>query len=581
MKKSRKILTGILVAAMLVSSLGGCSNSAESSSSESTVNNTSSDNSSSASSAEWEYQEDTSPYEFTVWWPSVWMGKDSIEAGYEDSDVCQYIKEQTGVTMYVDCPAGDENELASVMIAAGTFPEAVVFSTYNSVYLQQMIDAGQVLAFSDLMDQYCPKMWELIPDSVKAYHTSDDGKMWAFTGFTYDSSWGDRAKELGASYVELAPGTNVMYIRQDLLTAYGKDDITDLDEYTEFLHWVKDNYPDLDPVQSVSGNPRGGSLFSHFKSTFGCHLSDTYPQEDGSVKYYMYDPHYVDYLKWMNGLYRDGIITKNMLTENQSSIDTKTYSASYGSMINAIWNVEGTLGQSIKSAYGEDTDKIYVDCGPIQKEGIEWKVQMTVDKGGQTTAITTNAEKPDRIIKYFEFLFTEQGQLTMMAGVEGKTWNREEDGTISYSQEIMDARNTSFEELTNTYKVVGLWSPWLTLGGTWEGVLGGMAGSSEDTEALAEKTDKRLNDWLVNIWDQGFSNIYECIETGSDLDVLRTKIDEVCNQAGMEMITAEDDATFEKLYQDCLAEIEGMGISQIEDAYTAEHKAQCEALGIS
>ena len=90
-----------------------------------------------------------------------------------------------------------------------------------------------------------------------------------------------------------------------------------------------------------------------------------------------------------------------------------------------------------------------------------------------------------------------------------------------------------------------------------------------------------LNDWLVNIWDQGFSNIYECIETGSDLDVLRTKIDEVCNQAGMEMITAEDDATFEKLYQDCLAEIEGMGISQIEDAYTAEHKAQCEALGIS
>ena len=49
----------------------------------------------------------------------------------------------------------------------------------------------------------------------------------------------------------------------------------------------------------------------------------------------------------------------------------------------------------------------------------------------------------------------------------------------------------------------------------------------------------------------------------------------------MKMITAKDEAEFNSIYEQCLKDIEALGVAQIEEAYTAEHKAQCEALGIN
>ena len=587
MKKLAKVLAIILALATVLTVFAACSETAQQSSkedvsqstNESKADDSGDESQSEATSTEWEYEEDTSPFEFTVWFPSIWgWGKGALDNGWDDSPVFQHITEKTGGKINFDIPVGTEDDLAGTMIAAGTYPDACVFGSYNSPYIAQMRDAGLIYSWTELIDEYAPKMWDLIPDSMLTGHSDADGILWYYTGFAYHETWAEDATALGCTSVGGgAHGTNIIFCRQDILDAFGKDDITDLDTFTEYLYYCKENYPDIDAIQLFDNDPRG-TIFTHFKSTFGCHLSNTYPQEDGTLKFFMYDPAYVDYLTWLNQLYRDGVISSNQLTDDQTALDTKLYSGSYGAIMSATYTAYNTLEQTLKENYGEDTDKLYIAVGPIQKEGIEWKAMFLRSSGGQTTVITKNTKIPDRIIKFFEYLFTEDGQMTINSGIEGVDWEWNDDGSVSHTQEMTDLCSSDLEAWGAKYKLGALWAPWVNTS-YWEGLLGAMltpAGRAADENA------KRLGpDFVTDIWAEGYADIESCIEGGSDLDVIRTKINDACKIAGMKMITAKDEAEFNSIYEQCLKDIEALGVAQIEEAYTAEHKAQCEALGIN
>jgi putative aldouronate transport system substrate-binding protein len=588
MKKVLKFLALITAMVLLISVFAGCSGKDDSKTTVSKgttetdkkdTSTASSEGTNEPSSSQWEYSEDTSPFEFTTWWASVWSwAKGAVELGWDDSPVYKYIEEKTGTKMHIDMPAGTETELVGPLIASGTYPDVVVFSDYNSPYLRQMIDAGLIYSWTELIDKYCPKMWSVIPDSQISLHADDDGILWQYVGFEYDEKWVEESIKMGNKTAG-THGTNVIFVRNDILKAFGKDDITSLDDFTEYLRFAKDNYPDVDPLQLFVANPRS-SIFTHLRATFGCHLSNTYPQSDGTIKYYMYDPAYVDYLSWLNGLYRYGVITDNQLTYDASTMDTKLYSGNYGAIMSATYTAYNTIEQTLKENYGEDTDKLYVAVGPIQKEGIAWKAPFLRSKGSLTTVITKNAKNPERIIKFFEFLLTDEGQMTINGGVEGVHWWRNSDGTIRHEKEKAELGLKDLEAYCTKYKVNGNWAPWCKTA-YWEGLLNPILTGEGEDPRIAEVRENRLYPFIVDIWKQGYAEITDCIKTGTDLDVIRTKIEEICTIASMKMIAAKNDSEFKSIYDACIKEIEALGVAQVEEAYTAEHKEQCKRLGIN
>ena len=225
----------------------------------------------------------------------------------------------------------------------------------------------------------------------------------------------------------------------------------------------------------------------------------------------------------------------------------------------------------------EDSGMLYTDVGPIQKPGVDWRTDYTRSKGSFSTLITKNADKPDRIIKFFEFLFTDEGQKTVMCGLENTAWTYNDDGTIAHDPARAEAAATSLEGYVNTYRVTGNWAPWCNTS-YWEGLLNPLITPAGKT---VEVNDKRLGtQFVIDPWEQGFAAIGDCIEAGTDLAVVLTKVNDACRTAGMKMITAKNADEFNSIYQNCLKEIESLGVAQIEAAYTAEHQKQCEALGI-
>ncbi len=583
MKHYRKVLALVLALLTIVSLFAGCSGDTQQSDKSSESKAESSSKESESSSGEpttytWEFEEDTSPFEFTVWWPGVWAwAKGGVEGGWDTNiDIYQYITERTGGTMNIDMPSGTQDELAGAMIASGTYPDCVVFDGYNNTYINQMISGGLVYSWTELIDQYAPKMWELIPESMLVNHADENGVLWKYVGFAYHKDWAEESKEMGNYPSGGTAMFNVIFCREDTLEAFGEDDITDLDTFTEYLKFVKANYPDLDPVQLFDGDPRG-TLFTHMRSTFGCHLSGTYPQDDGTVKFFMYDPAYVEYLSWLNQLYRAGVITDNQLTDDTSAQNTKLYSANYGATLQATYTVYNTINTTLAQNFGEDSGKLYVDVGPIQKKGVAWKSDYTRSKGSISTLITKNAENPDRILKFFEFLFTDEGQKVIMCGIENTAWWYNDDGTIAHDPERAEAAAASLENYVTTYRVTGNWAPWCNTS-YWEGLLNPLITPAGKT---VEVNDKRLGaQYVTDPWEEGFAALGDAIEAGSDLAVINTKVNDSCRTAGMKMITAKSDDEFNSIYSACLAEIEALGVAEVEAAYTAEHQKQCEALGI-
>ena len=154
MKKLNRILALALVLLMLVGLFTGCSDgsapdsapgSSASSQSSSKPSDSKSESSDSGSEVtyEWDFEEDTSPFEFTFWWPEppIW-GKTAIEAGWDTSiDIYDYITKRTGATMIIDMPSGTQDELAGPMIASGNYPDCMCFVGYNNTYINQMIDS--------------------------------------------------------------------------------------------------------------------------------------------------------------------------------------------------------------------------------------------------------------------------------------------------------------------------------------------------------------------------------------------------------------------------------------------------------
>ncbi len=166
---------------------------------------------------EWEYMADTSPITIQFW-QNTWGGcRPAVR--WDDGMVSQFITQQTGVTLDMEVLEGEEDEVLAPMIASGDLPEMLAFGNYTSPLLQQIIDAGMVHAIGDLIDEYAPKTWDLVPPAYHTYHTADDGKMWYWAGFMYYAEVMEAFEEINVPFTS---GEGIMFTRRDILEATAK-----------------------------------------------------------------------------------------------------------------------------------------------------------------------------------------------------------------------------------------------------------------------------------------------------------------------------------------------------------------------
>ena len=585
-KHLRRLLAALLAAMLVLAVFAGCSGGDKSSTSSSKPESSTPAQSQGDESSggdedyEFDYQRDTSPVTITDWFPSRWWGGVIDEGdGWETSPVHNHIQEMTGVDLRFEIPTATESEAIGPMIASGTYPDMVTIESYTDPYLSQMISSGIVYSITELSEKYAPKLLgeNILSKSMQDFHTDDDGVLWYYVAF----EGGDEAVQayLDMDFVPVGEG-NVMWVRSDILKAYGKEQLEGWEDFNSFLDYIRDNYDDVYPLAPAYDNDWVFSKYttsSHFLSKFGFHLSYTYPNVgEKQIQYMLKDPAAKECYQWFNQLYQRGIFTDSLLVRTYDEMQDDLFAGKYGVVISGTSTIP-SVNTALKQNGQED--KLYVPINQVlvsEEKGFSCEINAK-SLGGTATVITKNCKNPDRAIMLLEYLLTEDGQVTGTLGVEGVSWKWDGNRRVLLPEasELIEA---DLEAYTIEYKVLASFTQFTT-GGYWAKYCDDFLtprGWQRDT------TNSQLGPYVTDIWNCGFVKLRNTsFDSASDTGVLGANIDSAAKNGILKAIAAKSDGEFDAIYTALIDEINGMGVSTVEDAYTAKYIEYCDDLGIT
>ncbi len=515
-----------------------------------------------------------------VWQCDNWAwdkpGKDQDWDSYEN---CRAITEKIGIKLEYEQPTGDQNELLGPMIASNSLPDSLVISHYTvNPYINQMIEANMLYSFEELLEkEYPDALKKLESSSAFTFHQYSDGKLYKFVGFEANEEKNDAFNVCG---IPPTDGGTIFWARKDILAAFGKDDITTLDDYTAYLHFVKDNYPDVVPLQ-VMGNGYYGTLMY----TFGipmmaagagigktCNLTD-----DGKIEVVLKNRNFIDFCKWMNGLYKDGVISASQFTEQAQQANERQSAGGYGTFCVHSYYVNDNVNGPLRDAGKEDMT--YVDIGPIQKDGVPFCLPYLRDTGCLAWVVSKNIADPSVAAKWFALAtYDDEINRLMTGGFEGKDYTVE-NGMIKCSQEYIDGINANIEEFCTNTGFIAKFLPWIS-GPNWVYfVENPMAGEEANPWAYEVSVKRQGPQFLKDVWEEGMVDLPLAIDPSSDAGIAMTKCNETMQDTMIKLFFANSDDEFDKIVADALAELEKDGMATYEEALNAEYQKQLALLG--
>ena len=422
----KKVSALVLASAMLVTSFAGCS----------TQKTTDSGAAGTAQQAT-----GANKYAKEVKVSAAKASKETINI--KDDQFAKVLKEKFNLVVDVtEVPINDYLTKMSLLFASGEPPE-YLYSLRPDWKLNEWSEAGYIKGFTtdeikakfpNYLKMWTDEEWKNVYGNVK----NTDGKLYYFPGkrgvkanmtWTYRK---DTFDKLGLSY----PKTT--------------------DEMYNALKAIKDKTGKVPYVAASAGTSLWA--FSGFLMSFGMpelsirELSYVDPVSKAFVPYAFSENNYRDFLKYMNKLFKEGLIWKEFATATPDQ--TQKFQTQGNGF--ALWGYPQKLAEYnniSKTADAEanwDWSKDMVSADP-NKIIYKRDPYFTADGMGFSSQISD--EKLSRILDYNNWAITEEGQLFNTYGIEGITYEMK-NGKPYYLEKMVSPIKATGEK-TGEYGIIG------------------------------------------------------------------------------------------------------------------------------
>ncbi|MBD0379802.1 extracellular solute-binding protein [Paenibacillus sedimenti] len=332
----------------------------------------------------------------------------------EDNPVKAEIIKRTGIDFQpITVEGGEIQNKLNVMIASGDMPDIIQF---DSVKLKELVDNKVIIPLDELLQQH----GKSILDNKKAYFGKNatlDGKVYALP--------------MGLGY------PSVLALRKDWLSKVAMNLPTTLDEYYNVLKAFVEKDPDGNGKNDTLG--LGATLeqtitlnhiFAAYGVAFGIPGRPQYV--NGELLPTPLQPGYLDAVKFLNKLYKEGLLDPDFPTIPAMKSFEK------------LWN--GTIGVYDFTPVGTSNNWVsrYKDPkpewaftvlkGPQGKGGTARVIRDT----GTFFGITRASKHPEEAMKLLNFLNSEEGDKLTYLGIEGKHYTMK-DGKVEWIPPYQDA----------------------------------------------------------------------------------------------------------------------------------------------
>lgn len=477
--------------------------------------------------------------------------------GWGNDPVSAEITKRTGVSLEITEAATTDSTQLMTMLASGEVPDFLlnIDNTMRATLWQQ----GFALPLNKLIDENCPKMWSIIPIEQKNYYTETDGNMYTLAAWYADP-------DLIQSVEGAGRNSHGLSINLAMYKELGEPPLNTLEDYKAMLLMAKEKWPELPYYlmdRYCSNVTSDGSLLQLVNRIYGG-LPVKAIGEDGNVHLNFRDEPYLKAIKYVNSLYRAGVINpENFAIEYDQFVQfarNKQILTFWGSLYD-IMSLEQTA------------DPPYKVWDLPQEPGYTLHLMddLAGNLGGNGPFITSETSNPKRAIYYLEFLQSQEGQMLLWNGIEGEHYTIE-NGYPKTKPEVVQAQ-ADFDNFMSEYGIINWAQNWITSGYT--AGLGSFWTNQEPTliwyRDLAEKYAKYARD--------EFLNSLSIVNPGTDESVIEAQIFDLWAKALPKMYLAKTEDECVREYENFVADAEKAGLKKLEEAYTKNMKIFKEKLG--
>ncbi|MCU6712565.1 extracellular solute-binding protein [Paenibacillus sp. J5C_2022] len=388
--------------------------------------------------------------------------------------IWQEFAKMTNVNVEWDMmPTATLKEKLNLMLVGGDYPDGIYGAGFSGIELAKYGGEGTFIRLNDLIDQYAPnlkKLFEEYPEVKKAL-TMVDGNIYSFPGLS------------DPTFVESSLVGKV-WLKKELLDSLGLQEPKTVDEFYHMLKTMKESDPEVIPYAGVGV----GHLINYLQGAWGlgnrgtAHGTVDLDPETNKLRFIQTDPKYKELLQFMNKLYTEGLLNKDIFTTNSQQFYATGATGVYGSTgtsdPSTLMKQDGYVGSyALTGPYG---DHIY--------SGV---YAYLYDLGA--FVITDKNKNPAETVRWMDNFYTDEFIKMYMLGFEGESYEETTDGKYDYLDEIYnDPSGLTYEQALLRYVV---WP-----GGRYPGRIKSDFIPSASSPQIIEATDKIRDDLIENRW---------------------------------------------------------------------------------
>lgn len=344
--------------------------------------------------------------------------------GVNDSLVADVILEKTGIKINFDTPSSETDGKLSTMIGGDMLPDVITLSSTASESYQ-LANSDMMYSLDELAKRWAPKLTDKISEDLRYVTKAADGDVYGIPSLFYSEA-DVKAYETQGGKIQ---ASGAMVARKDYLEAYCAykksldstwTDVqaTSPEGFIEMCKWVQQTY---DPQKA---NPT--VLLQNFDSVrdFGTiamtwlfeYFGVPWESASGAWNYLITQPEAWEVFEFLNNLYNNNLIKNTNFSANASSI--ADYVAK-GLPFVFVGNTQDFIN-AFKNWAVKDEAKEYVPIILTNGNGDAPLLHNYATNGYRTTMISTNCKRPDRVIKLFDYLMSDEGKRLLYYGVEAE-----------------------------------------------------------------------------------------------------------------------------------------------------------------
>lgn len=438
MKKSmyKKLMAGIMTTIMVVGTLAACGS--KSTNDESAASNASTSNSSTDTSETSNSSTDTSESSegVVVSYPiqgyedvtlTIALSADTeanVTMHYEDmahTPYGEYVMEATGINFEVLMPT--DSSAMTLLMASGELPDLIWFDwdNYNGG-ISQAVKDGVILPLDDYLE-YCPDLMKVL-ESNDAYINAVKTNEGQIVGAPFIR--GDASLMTSAG----------LQLRADWLEELGLDMPETPEDLYNVLVAFRDEKGATIPFTLISDMVKLGLEHGILTSPFGLAKCEFYV-DNGTVHYGYAESSYKDVLVYLHKLYEEGLLDPNYAS---ADINTTRANMMNGTSGVSLDTAGSGLATSIKNMRKTDATFDLAGFGPLVAKSGDTPMSSHYDSEttGYYMCVTPQCKNVEAAVQFINWCFTEDGCTLHNYGVEGKTYTKDENGKITYTDYVLN-----------------------------------------------------------------------------------------------------------------------------------------------